>query len=201
MATLETARLVLRPIARTDVPAIRKHFPHWEIVKYLTSAVPWPYPDDGAEKYLDTFLPKVAAGIDHIWGIRLKAHLGDSLRDEVIGIVHFHGADPADPEDVPTRGFWLAREHQGKGYMTEAVFAVNSYIFDVLGVPRLVIKNARDNIGSRRVKEKTGAVLIGVEPSAGKYLGDYAEQEVWELTAENFRRARDAAGKTGQGAT
>lgn len=193
MAELETKRLVLRPVVRADAPAIQKHFPHWEIVKYLTNAVPWPYPDDGAEKYMDIFLPKVAAGIDHIWGIRLKAHLGDSLRDEVIGLVHFHGADPVNPDDVPTRGFWLAREYQGQGYMTEAVFAVNTYIFDVLGVEKLVIKNARDNKGSHRVKEKTGAVLIGVEPSAGKYLGNYDEQEIWELTADNFRRARDEA--------
>lgn len=134
MADLQTARLVLRPIVRADAPAIQKHFPHWDIVKYLTNA---------------------------------------------------------DPADVPTRGFWLAQEHQGKGYMTEAVFAVNTYIFDVLGVEKLIIKNARDNKGSHRVKAKTGAVLIGVEPSPGKYLGDYEEQEIWELTADNFRRARD----------
>lgn len=191
MADLQTARLVLRPIVRADAPAIQKHFPHWEIVKYLTNAVPWPYPDDGAEKYMDMFLPKVEAGIDHIWGIRLKEYLDDPARDEVVGLVHYHGADPADPADVPTRGFWLAQEHQGKGYMTEAVVAVNTYIFDVLGVEKLIIKNARDNKGSHRVKAKTGAVLLGVEPSAGKYLGDYDEQEIWELTAEKFRRARD----------
>jgi len=193
MADLETERLVLRPIVRADATAIQKYFPHWEIVKYLTNAVPWPYPDDGAEKYMDAYLPKVAAGIDHIWGIRLKAHLEDPVRDEAIGLVHYHGADPKDPADVPTRGFWLAQDFHGQGYMTEAVFAVNTYIFDVLGVEKLIIKNARDNKGSHRVKAKTGAVLLGVEPAAGKYLGAYAEQEIWELTAENFRRARDAA--------
>jgi hypothetical protein len=64
----------------------------------------------------------------------------------------------------------------------------------VLGVERLIIKNARDNKGSHRVKAKTGAVLLGVESSTGKYLGDFNEQEIWELTADNFRRARDGGG-------
>lgn len=191
MTDLVTTRLILRPITRADAPAIQKYFPHWEIVKYLTSAVPWPYPPDGAELYMDTFLPKVAAGQDYIWGIRLKAYLDDPLRDEVIGLIHYHGASPDAEDDVPTRGFWLAQDFQGQGYMTEAVMAVNSFIFDVLRVPRLIIKNARDNKGSHRVKAKTGAVLLGIEPSPGKYLGGYDEQEIWELTAENFRKARD----------
>ena len=41
---LQTARLLLRPLALDDVPAIQEHFPRWEIVRHLASRVPWPYP-------------------------------------------------------------------------------------------------------------------------------------------------------------
>ena len=46
--TLETARLILRPLDARDVPAIQRIFPQWKLVRYLNPAVPWPYPEDGA---------------------------------------------------------------------------------------------------------------------------------------------------------
>jgi hypothetical protein len=33
-------------------------FPHWNVVRYLSAAVPWPYPADGAHTfYRDVALP------------------------------------------------------------------------------------------------------------------------------------------------
>ena len=48
---LETARLVLRPLALADAEQTQVLFGQWEIVKYLTDQVPWPYPADGAYTY------------------------------------------------------------------------------------------------------------------------------------------------------
>jgi RimJ/RimL family protein N-acetyltransferase len=62
----------------------------------------------------------------------------------------------------------------------------------VMGIDKFVIRTARGNTGSSRVKEKTGAVLLRVEPVSGHYHGDFSEQEIWELTAENWRRVRPA---------
>jgi len=183
---LQTARLVLRPLSSADAAGIQKYFPHWDIVQNLVRAVPWPYPPDGAAQYIKTFLPKIAAGTDMIWSIRLREHLGDPTRDDAIGIVHLHDLDGP----VKTRGFWLAIPHQGRGYMTEAVAAVNDYAFDTLGIDKFVIRTARGNAASSRVKEKTGAVLLRVEPVSGHYHGDFSEQEIWELSAENWRRHR-----------
>ena len=49
---LETRRLTLRPLSRQDVPAIQRRFPQWEVVRYLTARVPWPYPSDGAATHV-----------------------------------------------------------------------------------------------------------------------------------------------------
>jgi ribosomal-protein-alanine N-acetyltransferase len=46
--TIQTQRLILRPLAVSDAPAIQRHFNNWNIIQNLASVVPWPYPDDGA---------------------------------------------------------------------------------------------------------------------------------------------------------
>lgn len=182
-AVLETSRLVLRPLSPEDAPAIQKHFPHWEIVQYLTKEVPWPYPDDGAKQFIENVvLPRVEKGEDWIWGIVVK-EAGD---DAPVGVIHIRKASKEG-----NRGFWLAREYHGRGYMTEAVTAVNDYVFDVLGFEKLVIKNAKQNAGSRRVKEKTGAVLVRVDTDCN-YHGGFGESEVWELTRESWQKVKKA---------
>lgn len=189
MKALETSRLLLCPLSQADAAGVQKHFPHWGIVQNLLRVVPWPYPADGAQQYIDAFLPKMAAGTDMIWSIRLKEYLGDSLRDEAIGIVHLH--DVHLP--VSSRGFWLAIPHQGRGYMSEAVTAVNDFAFDELKIEAFLIKTARGNRASSRVKEKTGAVLQRIEKAEGEYHGDFKEREVWSLTAADWRLCRLAA--------
>jgi len=42
--TLETTRLLLRPLELADAEQTQQLFPHWEIVRYLANIVPWPYP-------------------------------------------------------------------------------------------------------------------------------------------------------------
>ena len=62
--TLYTERLILRPLQLADADAVQQLFPHWDVVRYLNAAVPWPYPEDGAFAYLrDIVLPAVAAGV------------------------------------------------------------------------------------------------------------------------------------------
>ena len=44
--TLTTARLLLRPLEFADAAQTQILFPHWEIVRFLTKSVPWPYPPE-----------------------------------------------------------------------------------------------------------------------------------------------------------
>ncbi len=88
-----------------------------------------------------------------------------------------------------SRGFWLGRKFWGQGIMTEAVVPVMDYAFDELGFETLVFTNACGNIGSRRVKEKTGAQLIGVAPA--EFVDpELTEHEVWQLSKTDWQRSR-----------
>jgi ribosomal-protein-alanine N-acetyltransferase len=177
--TLQTARLILRPLAQSDAPAIQRHFNNWNIIRHLASAVPWPYPDDGADTFVRLQLGKIAAGEEiHQWVLALRAGEG-----EAIGNIHFR---PRDDSPNGNRGFWLAEPYWNQGLMTEAIAAVNDFAFLTLGVESFYVCNAVTNVASRRVKQKTRAEFIGHIELAHHDGQTHAEK--WRVTRENWLR-------------
>ena len=69
MSTLETTRLIMRPLRQEDSSAIQELFPHWEIVKHLSDRIPWPYPENGAAEYVRMTLARTSTCEDDIWAI------------------------------------------------------------------------------------------------------------------------------------
>ena len=53
-------------------------------------------------------------------------------------------------------GYWLNKKYWGQGIMTEAVKNISNYAFDELGKTKLTIRMLEENIGSKRVAEKSG---------------------------------------------
>lgn len=49
---LQGERIALEPLVLADSHAIQRLFPHWEIVRYLSHGMQWPYPVDGARRLL-----------------------------------------------------------------------------------------------------------------------------------------------------
>lgn len=179
----ETKRLILKEITLQDAPSYEKNFVDYEVIRHLSSAVPWPYPKDGIVEFINSFILPNQGKNRWLWGIFLKQNPG-----ELVGVVDLWRE--GKPEN---RGFWLARKLWGEGIMTEAVEPVTDYAFGELGFVKLVFANAVGNIASRRVKEKTGARLIDVRPA--KFVDPkYTEHEVWELKKEdwlNFKSSRN----------
>ena len=105
--TLETPRLFLLPLTLADAGQIQEIFPHWEIVRYLATQVPWPYPPDDARTYIrDMALPAMERGETWQWTLRLK-----TKSTQIIGCI-----DLRTKED-DNRGFWLGLpwQRQGRG--------------------------------------------------------------------------------------
>lgn len=177
--TLVTQRLVLRPLAATDTPAIQRLFPQWDVVRWLHAVVPWPYPDAGAQINMAQCLDSRARGEKFYWAITLKG--ADELRGRI-------DLWPFDGENRDMRGFWLDPELHGRGLMTEAAEAVTAYAFEVLEWPRLYLTNAAENRASARVKEKQGAVEIARERYA--FVSGEAERQVWLLTRDAWAARR-----------
>lgn len=178
---LETPRLRLRPVRLADAPQCQTLFPHPEIVEFMAAAIPWPYPDDGAQTFLEAVLPKMAAGREYDWAITLKAASDDLL----IGVISLY------PDGDDSRGFWLGRAYQRQGLMTEAVFAVNDFAFDKVGMAHLTLNNAEPNQASHRLKEISGAKIIEINNDV-PYVGGRFRQIRWRLTREDWVSHRNS---------
>jgi ribosomal-protein-alanine N-acetyltransferase len=60
------------PLSLDDAPQVQAIFPQWEIVRFLTDQVPWPYPPDGALSfYRDIAIPAMERGDAWHWTVRL----------------------------------------------------------------------------------------------------------------------------------
>ena len=174
---LKTERLILRGVAAEDIPSYQKYFSDYEVISHLSAAVPWPFPENGVEDFLNSVIFPTQGKTQWLWGIFEKEN-----PSELIGAVHLWR--DSRPEN---RGFWLGKPFWGNGYMTEAVEPVMDYAFNVLGFEKLVFANAVGNERSRRIKEKSGAKLIDVRPA--KFVNpNYKEHEVWELTKEEWQK-------------
>lgn len=175
--TLETPRLVLRAIEEADLPSYQKNFAHWEIVRNMAKAVPWPYPADGVRQFYNSVILPNQGKNRWSWGIFLKE---DPL--ELIGVIEVF-----ELSGLENRGFWLAKNHWGKGLMSEAVVLVTNFAFHQIGFNRLQFGNAVGNERSRRIKEKTHARRIGTQPF--EFVDPaFTEIELWEITRDEWTK-------------
>lgn len=177
-----TRRLILRPLELADAAQIQELFPQWEIVRFLATRVPWPYPPDGALTYCrDIALPQMERGESWHWTIRRIEEPA-----QIIGVISLMKNEPDN------RGFWIGLPWQGQGYMTEACAWVNDFWFETLGRSVLRVAKASENAASRRISEKQGMRLVGTEERV--YVSGGKKAEVWEMTAEEWRhwKARNA---------
>lgn len=177
---LETRRLLLEPLTLADAPAIQATFPQWEIVRFLASHVPWPYPPDGAESFLrNVALPGMARGTEWHWSLRPKVE-----PDRLIGAISLMARENNN------RGFWIAPEWGNRGLMGEAVVAVTDFWFEQLGRDVLRAPKAVENIASRRISERSGMRMIRSETR--NFVSGPHPAELWEITAEEWRARKRA---------
>lgn len=181
LPVFETERLILRGVRVEDAPSYDRHFIDFEVISQLASTVPWPYPKEGTKPFIEKMILPEQGKDRWVWGIFQR-----SAPEELIGVVDLWRE--GKPEH---RGFWLGRSYWGMGYMTEAVTPVMDYAFDSLGFDKLVFSNAVGNAKSRRIKEKTGARLVGIRPASFVDPG-YTHAETWELTKEDWKRFKSS---------
>ena len=185
---LETKRLKLVAVTMADKPSYLKYFVDYEVIRFLSTAVPWPYPDDGVDFFINEMVIPLQGKTRWTWGIHLK----DQPELGLIGAIDLF--KEGKPEH---RGFWLGRDFWGNGYMSEAAEVVNRYAFEKAGFEKLLFANAVGNGASSRIKEKTGAKKIKIIDS--KFVDpQFTQSEIWELSRENWL-ARQRSFKESEG--
>jgi len=148
--TLSDGEIVVRPLARGDIPDIVAACSDPEIPRW--TRVPSPYTREDAEQFLAISATEAAAGE----GVALAvADAGGRL----IGTV---GLMDVDRERGSGEiGYWTAAAARGRGAATRAVALLRDWAHSELGLAELEILPHRDNRPSQRVAELAGFTDTG----------------------------------------
>ena len=143
--TLRTARLTLRPYERDDTDALARALGDIEVARWL-ARVPHPYTRDDAVGFVEASLRAGPAspGFAILFGGRLVGGIGLRRSD-----------------DTTELGYWLARDHWGRGLMTEAAAAVVAHGFGAMGLPEIRSGVFVGNEASLAIQKRLGFEIVG----------------------------------------
>jgi ribosomal-protein-alanine N-acetyltransferase len=174
-----TERLTLRPATINDVDFIQTNFSKPEVLEFLPPEVPNPYPADGAAFYLSQImLPAMEEGtaVEYI--------IETSETKTPVGTVMFESKN--DDKTVWRIGFWLAPEHQGKGYITEATQAAMHWLFSATPATEIVTGNALSNVASSKIQQKNGFLQLNSIVQMPPFRNGDTVAEQWSLPKDHF---------------
>ncbi len=97
----------------------------------------------------------------------------------VIGVFHFRYFTPS-----AEIGYWIRSSVAGKGFATDAVKALLTFLRDTLSIVRVDAEVAEDNIGSRRVMEKCGFQKEGFKPKSHLCHGEWQNMVLYGILLE-----------------
>jgi ribosomal-protein-alanine N-acetyltransferase len=148
MCTLETERLLLRPVCQDDLDDLFALRSDPQVLQFLGQGKPWTR-EETAEK-----LRRLARHWDeHGFGTWAMLDRADGRFVGWCGIGYWH-----DPPDIEL-GYTVAPRCWGRGLATEAVGCVLRYAFEVPRLPRVVGVARVGNVASQKVMLKAGMSL------------------------------------------
>jgi RimJ/RimL family protein N-acetyltransferase len=149
---------------------------------YWLGRLPHPYTRKEGERFLRLRSDGMASGTDLHWMI------ADPATDALLGTVSLMRLH----EGTAEVGYWSHPDARGRGVMTEAVrMACRHAVIDPedggLGLHRLYATAAADNAASRRVLERVGFTLVGVERRSVRVRDGMHDGATYELLAEDLQ--------------
>lgn len=147
MLSISTPRLLLRELKSADAPALFEVLGDPETMRFY----PRPYSREEVDEWIGRQIGRYAMGAG-LLGVVLRDS-GTLIGD--CGLVWQEVEGVQEPEI----GYHVHREHQGRGYATEAARAVRDYAFGTLGCDHVISMIRPENLASRRVAEKNGLTV------------------------------------------
>jgi [ribosomal protein S5]-alanine N-acetyltransferase len=172
---LESARAVLRELKPSDAAALFHAMSRRDVTRFIS---PPPATLQGFEEFLRWAQRERSAGTHLCFGII------EPGTDMPVGIFQVRALEGGFR--VSEWGFALAPEHWGTGLFVESARLALEFAFAELGVHRLearaAIRNGRGNAALR----KMGAVQEGVLRQSFFRNGQYMDQALWTILADDW---------------
>ena len=182
MTRLETERLILRPVRRSDAGAMLSLINNFEISKWL-SRVACPYGAPEAEEFF-------AAVLDNDNPDHARPHAIEA-RDEpgrMIGCIAVepHSVEGGVLSGAAEFGYWIGQPFWGRGLVSEAAAALLPVSFDLGGYQKLTAGYLDGNGASARILEKCGFIDVGPKMTFCKARGEDVPGRDLELSRERW---------------
>lgn len=126
---------------------------------------------EGSELFITTANQKARDGSE--------LHLGIYHYGKIVGTVGFHAIDYIN--SATEIGYWLAKEHEGKGLVTLSCKALIRFAFVTLGLHRIELRSACHNQKSKQIAERLGFTKEGVARQSCKLTSGFHDMEVYSL--------------------
>lgn len=153
---------------------------------YLRQWLPWVDKQQGPHdsgQFIERAKNYNQAGVALTLGIE---HQGD-----IVGVIGFHEFD--DENRQTSMGFWISSSHQGKGIVSSSCARLIEYAFMDLGLNRVVMKIAEENVPSRRVAERNGLVYEGTSKQSEWLYDHFVNQVIYATAADQWLADRPPA--------
>ena len=85
---------------------------------------------------------------------------GIFYNNKLCGIAGFHNINHSNKMAI--MGYWLAKDFEGKGIMSQSVSYLTAFAFETWNLNRLEIRCATDNIKSQAIPERLGFECEGI---------------------------------------
>ncbi len=177
LPVLENGRVRLRALNRDDADSLFAIFSDPEVMRY------WSHPPFTREGQVGEYLDDIAKGLETQrflqWG------LCRAEDDKVIGTCTIwqinHQSRRAEI------GFALARDHWGKGWMTEGLAALLEFAFSGMGLHRLEADVDPGNQASITLLERLGFVREGYLRERWVVAGELFDSAFFGLLEQDWR--------------
>lgn len=179
---LETERLILRKVKKKDCRDLYEYCSDPLSSRYSD----WqPHEDISVTKqFVKSLLSACSHGEYFMWCIELKES------GKVIGSVSLVDIDRH--YKVAEMGYGIQKAYWGKGYATEAAEAVLEYLFCTVGVQRVFVRIATENLPSVRLALRLNMECDGLFRK-GSYLHDKSHDVyVYAITDDDYKKAVSA---------
>lgn len=151
--TLHTERLALRPFAAPDTDEVFHTVQDPDILRWTT--LPSPYAHEDAVHFVEQISGEgLRTGTGFHFAVRPRDG-GPLLGAVGVGLHLLPGTWEL--------GYWTARPHRGRGYVTEAAGEVIRWVLTTHAVDRLIWRAEVGNEPSRAVARKLGFTMEGVQ--------------------------------------
>lgn len=186
LPTLVGAMVTLRELRASDAPGLFAALTSEQVSRFIS---PPPSSVEGFEKFIAWTHRQRAAGQYVCFAVVPKEG-----SDAAVGIFQVRSLEPAF--GTAEWGFALAAEFWGSGVFVDGAKLVVEFAVEVLGTHRLEARAALRNGRGNGALRKLGAIQEGVLRGSFLRRGEYLDQALWTILAEEWREAKAVWGPT-----